>query len=114
EPGTDLWFVGPGPLAADRLELHLTNLDAQTAVVDLTALSGELPLDTLDGRGLPIDPGSTRVVRIGDGPEGLGEIVQTAQVLALRVQATTGRVAAALRVRADDGGGVDWLPAAGA
>lgn len=114
EPGTDLWFVGPGPLAADRLELHLTNLDAQTAVVDLTALSGEGPLDTLDGRGLPIDPGSTRVVRIGDGPEGLGEIVQTAQVLALRVQATTGRVAAALRVRADDGGGVDWLPAAGA
>lgn len=114
EPGTDLWFVGPGPLDAERLDLYLTNVDSRPATVDLTALSGEGPLDTVDGRGTPVGPNSTRIVRIGDGPEGLGEIVNTAQVMALRVRATTGRVAAAVRARMGDGKGEDWLPVAGA
>ncbi|HEX2312448.1 MAG TPA: DUF5719 family protein [Thermomonospora sp.] len=113
-PATDTRFLGPGPLDAERVEVYLTNLDAQPAMVDLTALSGEGPLDTADGHGISVSPHSTRVVRLGDGAEGMGEIVTTAQLLALRVRATTGRVAAAVRVRVDEEKGVDWLPAAGA
>ncbi|MFI0357223.1 DUF5719 family protein [Actinomadura sp. 9N407] len=109
-PGTDLWFLGPGPDAAESIELHLANVDAQAAAVDVTALSGDGPLDTPDGRGTPVAPYSTKVIPIGESAEGLGEVVKTAADLALRVRATTGRVAASLRVRIDDGDGIEWLP----
>ncbi|MBA9007912.1 DUF5719 family protein [Thermomonospora cellulosilytica] len=113
-PGVDHWFLGPGPLEADLIDVHLTNVDAQPATVDLTALSGDGPLDTVDGRGIPVEPGTTKVIRLGDAPEGLGEIVRTAQIVALKVHATAGRVAAAVRVRIGEEKGVDWLPPAGA
>ena len=108
-PGTDQWFLGPGPVAAESVELHLTNADAQPATVDVTALSGEGPLDTADGSGTPVPPYSTRVVTVGASPEGLGDIVRTAADLGLRVRATTGRVAASLRVRIAEGKGIDWV-----
>ncbi|GLZ03890.1 hypothetical protein Acsp03_13560 [Actinomadura sp. NBRC 104412] len=109
-PGTDLWFLGPGPTAAESIDVHLTNVDAEPAAVDITALSGEGPLDTPDGRGIPVPPYSTKVVSLGKSPEGLGEIVKTASDLSLRVRATTGRIAASVRVRIGDGKGVEWLP----
>ncbi|WP_329522316.1 DUF5719 family protein [Spirillospora sp. NBC_01491] len=109
-PGTDLWFVGPGPVAAERLELQLTNADAQPASVDVTALSGEGPLDTPDGRGTLVEPHTTRTVLLGESAEGLGDIVGTARDLALRVHATGGRVAASLRVRIGAGKGIDRVP----
>ncbi|GAA3945916.1 DUF5719 family protein [Actinomadura viridis] len=109
-PGTDLWFLGPGPVGAESIQLHLTNVDARPAAVDVTALSGEGPLDTTDGRGTPVPAYGTKVVTIGESAEGLGEIVRTAADLALRVRATGGRVAASLRVRIADGEGIEWLP----
>ncbi|GLW61804.1 hypothetical protein Arub01_00480 [Actinomadura rubrobrunea] len=111
-PATDMWFVGPGPMAAERIELYLTNVDAQPASVDVIALSGEGPLDTTEGRGIPVDPYTTKIVRIGDDGEGLGDVVAMARDLSLRVRATTGRVAAAVRVRIDEGKGIEWLPQA--
>ncbi|MEU5995902.1 DUF5719 family protein [Spirillospora sp. NPDC047418] len=109
-PGTDLWFLGPGPVATDELDLYLTNVDAQPASVDLTALSGEGPLDTPEGRGTRVEPYTTRIVKIGDSAEGLGGIVETAADLALRVRTTSGRVAASLRARAGAKKGIEWLP----
>lgn len=109
-PGTDLWFLGPGPVAADELELYLTNVDSQPASVNLTALSGEGPLDTIEGRGTRVDPYTTEVIEIGGSPEGLGDIVKTAADLALNVRTTSGRVAASLRVRAGEKEGIEWLP----
>lgn len=109
-PGTDLWFLGPGPAAADELDLYLSNVDAQPASVDLTALSGEGPLDTVDGRGTPVEPYTTRIVKIGRSAEGLGDIVKTAADLAVRVRTTSGRVAASLRARAGEEKGIEWLP----
>ncbi|MFC0036907.1 DUF5719 family protein [Actinomadura rayongensis] len=111
-PGTDQWFTGPGPASADRVEVVLANAEAQPAAVDLTALSGDGPLDTTEGRGIQVDPGTSRVVRLGTSPDGLGDIVGVAHDLALRVHATTGRVAAFVRVRTAPGKGVDWLPTA--
>ncbi|GAA2623606.1 DUF5719 family protein [Actinomadura fulvescens] len=111
-PGTDAWFLGPGPVAAERIELYLTNVDAQPASVDVTALSGEGPLDTVDGHGTPVEPYRTKIVRIGGSAEGLGDIVTTARDLALRVRATTGRVAASVRVRIGEKKGIEWMPQA--
>ncbi|MFI0486287.1 DUF5719 family protein [Actinomadura sp. 9N215] len=109
-PATDQWFIGPGPVAADELDLYLTNVDPRPASVDLIALSGEGPLDTTDGRGVRVDPYTTKVVKIGEAPEGLGDVVKSAADLALRVRASGGRVAASLRVRAGEKEGVEWLP----
>ncbi|MEO3822160.1 DUF5719 family protein [Actinomadura sp. B10D3] len=109
-PGTDLWFMGPGPVSADELDLYLTNVDSQPASVDLSALSGEGPLDTTEGRGTPVEPYTTKIVRIGESAEGLGDIVKTAADLALRVRTSSGRVAASLRARAGKGKGIEWVP----
>lgn len=112
EPGTDMWFLGPGPAAAKSIGLYLTNVDDQPASVDVEALSDNGPLDTTDGRGTSVEPHTAREIDIGQTPEGLGTIVNTAQVLALHVHATVGRVAASVRVRTDKGKGVDWVPMA--
>jgi hypothetical protein len=109
-PGTDLWFLGSGPVDAERIDLYVSNVDAQATSVDVEALSGEGPLDTSDGRGIPVDPFTTKVIGIGKSPEGLGSIVDSARVLALHVRTTTGRVAASVRVHTDKG--VDWVPLA--
>ncbi|MFG2002397.1 DUF5719 family protein [Spirillospora sp. NPDC048911] len=109
-PGTDLWFLGPGPDAAERVDLYLTNVDAQPASVDVTAMSGEGPLDTVDGHGTPVEPYSTKVIRIGASAEGLGDIVKAARDLALHVRAATGRVAASVRVRIGKKKGIEWMP----
>lgn len=111
-PGTDMWFLGPGPVDAHDIELHLGNVDDQPAAVDVEALSGEGPLDTTDGRGTTVAPHSGRMIGIGKSSEGLGDIVKTARVLALHVRVTTGRASAAVRVRAGDKKGVDWMPLA--
>jgi hypothetical protein len=109
-PGTDLWFLGSGPVEAKNIDLYVTNVDDQPAAVDIEAVSGEGPLDTSDGRGVPVDPYRTKVIGIGKSAEGLGNIVDSARVLALHVRATTGRVAASARIRT--GKGVDWVPVA--
>ncbi|TDC70106.1 hypothetical protein E1200_06405 [Actinomadura sp. GC306] len=111
-PGTDHWFLGPGPDTADELDLYLTNVDGQPAFADLTALSGEGPLESVDGRGIRVDPYTTRVVKIGESTEGLGDVVRSAADLGLRVRTTTGRVAASVRVRIGEKKGIEWLPRA--
>ncbi|GAA0957219.1 DUF5719 family protein [Actinocorallia libanotica] len=108
-PGTDHWFVTPGP-GEGTVDLHLANADDIPATVDIHAISDEGGLATTDGKSLEVPGGASRVVRIGRSVDGLGTVAAGTGVLALRVTATTGRVAAA--VRADLGGrGVDWVPA---
>ena len=109
-PGTDLWFMGPGPVSADELDLYLSNVDGQRASVNLSALSGEGPLDTPEGQAILVEPYTTRIVKIGDSVEGLGDIVKSATDLTLRVQTTSGRVAASVRARIGRKKGIEWLP----
>ncbi|MCD0451193.1 DUF5719 family protein [Actinocorallia sp. API 0066] len=109
-PGTEHWFVTPGP-GDGPLDLHVTNVDDAPASVDLEAISDDGSLDTTDGKALEIPPRSTRVIGIGETLDGLGPIASDARVMALRVTATSGRVAAA--VHADAGRrGLDWATAA--
>jgi hypothetical protein len=109
-PGTDLWFLGTGPVDAKNIDVFLTDVDAEATAVDIEAMSGDGPLDTSDGHGIPVDPYRTKSIGIGRSPDGLGSIVDSARVLALHVRATTGRVAASVRIRTDKG--VDWAPPA--
>lgn len=111
-PGIDTWFVGPGPVDAEKIELHLVNVDDQPAVVDLEAFSQDGPIDTTDAGGVSIKPHDSQVVTIGESDEGLAGVVEEAETLALRVQSRQGRVAASLRIRMKDGRGIDWIPAA--
>ncbi|MDX6744611.1 DUF5719 family protein [Actinocorallia sp. A-T 12471] len=105
-PSTEHWFVTPGP-GAGPLELHVTNVDDVPATIDLDAVSDDGSLDTTDGKSLDVPAHGTRVIKIGESLEGLGMIASDVDVLALRVTATSGRVAAA--VRADVGArGADW------
>ncbi|GAB2848573.1 hypothetical protein GCM10022221_54920 [Actinocorallia aurea] len=108
-PATEHWFVTPGP-GAGALDLHVTNVDDVPATIDLEAVSDDGSLDTTDGKSLDVPARSTRIIKIGQSLDGLGMIAADVQVLALRVTATGGRVAAALR--ADAGAkGADWATA---
>ncbi|MEO3786627.1 DUF5719 family protein [Actinocorallia sp. B10E7] len=109
EPGTDHWFVTPGP-GEGTVDLHLTNADEVPATVDVHAISDEGSLTTTDGKSLEVPGQASRVVKIGRSPEGLGVIAAGTGVIALRVTATGGRVAAAVRTSLG-GRGVDWVPA---
>jgi hypothetical protein len=113
-PGIDTWFIGPGPVDAEQIEVHLVNVDDQPAAVDLEALSQDGPVDTTEAGGLSVKPHDSEVVTIGESTEGLAGVSDEAQTLALRVQSRQGRVAANVRVRMKDGRGIDWVPAAGA
>jgi hypothetical protein len=108
EPRIDQWFLGPGP-AAGTVDLLVTNVDDVAASVDVTALSNEGSLDTTDGRGLEVEPHSTRTIKVGRSADGLGSLAAPADTIALHVTATTGRVAAAVH---EDLGkkGADWVP----
>lgn len=114
EPGTDLWFLGSGPAEAKDIEVYLANVDAQPALADVQALSDVGPMVSAEGGGSVVEPYTSRVITIGQGLEGLAQIVDPAGVLALHVKVSTGRVAAAVRVRVDKGKGVGWEPVAGA
>lgn len=114
EPGTDLWFLGPGPAGAKKIDVYLANVDAQPALADVQALSDVGPMVSAEGGGVAIEPYTSHMITIGQGAEGLAQIVDPAQVLALHVRVSTGRVAAAVRVLVDKGKGVGWEPMVGA
>jgi hypothetical protein len=110
QPGTDLWFAGPGPADAEAVSLYLTNVDDRPMTAIVGALSPEGSIETPEGRNdVLVGPHSTRVVQVGVQVEGFGDAAASAKLVALHVHAATGRVAAAVRVERKKG--ADWLPA---
>jgi hypothetical protein len=93
---TESWLVGGGTVVGESGVLLLANPDGEDAVVDVTVLSAEGPVDDRPGRGLSV-PARGRLALP------LDELAPERSRLALRVQATTGRVAAAVRVERSDG-----------
>ena len=54
EPGSDLWFVGPGQQSgAAQIQLDLMNVDTLTATVDVTAVTDAGPVRPVPTPGLP-------------------------------------------------------------
>jgi Family of unknown function (DUF5719) len=108
-PATDLWFAGPGPADAGDVSLYLTNVDDRPVSAVVAALSPEGSIETPEGRDdVQVNPHSTRLVQIGVQVEGFGAAAANVKSIALHVHATTGRIAAAVRV--DRKKGADWLP----
>lgn len=108
KPGTRFWFAGTGSDLGRHGQLHLTNVDATPARVDLAVHdeSGRVKAD--ETRGMLVQPFTQRVVE-------LSELAPTSKRLAVGVTAVEGRVSAALRDDIADAGvsrGVGWLPQA--
>ena len=106
-PGTDLWFAGGSTAAGDDLVLALVNTDPAPVLVDVALWSREGPVDGRPGRGLVVPPRGRLLVPVADLAPGRS-------LLAVRVTATRGRIAAGLLHRSLDGQisrGAEWVPA---
>jgi hypothetical protein len=104
-PGSDFWFVGASGASERRDVLVLTNLDSINAEVNVTVYARTGQQDLPAARGLVIPArGTTELF--------LKLIAPNLRDLALHVESTGGRVAAAVRSNATNGSqlaGVDWL-----
>jgi Family of unknown function (DUF5719) len=108
EPGTEFWFVGAGASPGRRDRLHLVNADSTSAVVSVTLFGERGPVRAPAVARLVLGPGERQVLLVDALAPGV-------PVLGLRVAASEGRVAAAVRSRQVAGiapRGLDWLPPA--
>ncbi|MFV0406696.1 MAG: DUF5719 family protein [Propioniciclava sp.] len=103
---TDAWFVGARSDDGHQAAMELVNLDATDAEVALSLYGPDGLVPAAGSRGISVPARGSRTVP-------LGPLVQSADPIAVRVQATVGRVAGFLRVRRWDGStalGADWVP----
>jgi hypothetical protein len=107
-PGPSWWFVGAGATLDHAAELAITNVDPAPAVVDIEVFSPAGVLETVGTRGITIAPGERVEVPIA-------EIAPQRDDLVLHVEASRGRVAAAVldeyASRPGANPGLSWLPA---
>lgn len=107
-PKTEAWFVGGSSAVSESSLLLLANPDETNAFVDLTIYTADGPVDARLGKGIRV-PGRKRA------PVRLDDLAPGKDLLAVRVVATRGRVAAAIRHVRWDGRtprGVEWVPQA--
>ena len=106
-PRARWWFTGAGAGLDHDSTLVLTNLDPGPAVVDLTVLGPDGPVDTVAGSGVLVPAGTSRRVALSD-------LAPRTDELALVVRAERGRVVATvddtLRGSATARRGQEWLP----
>jgi hypothetical protein len=113
EPGSDIWFVGPGSgNGAAHVTLDLMNIDALTASVDVTVITDAGPVqagNNAGNDGITVPP--RQMVT-----ESLSAAAAGSAVLAVEVRTTIGRVAAAVSETASGAtaGAASWLPSAAA
>ncbi|HEY3560116.1 MAG TPA: DUF5719 family protein [Kribbella sp.] len=104
-PGSDFWFVGASGTSDRRDVLVLTNLDTINAEVNVSVYSRTGAADLPAARGITVPArGSSELF--------LRQIAPNLRDIALHVESTGGRVAAAVRSNASSAGkplGVDWL-----
>ncbi len=93
QPGTDFWFLGPGPTRSSRLALHLVNPDSQPAAADVEIFTDTGPLQGNTDTGIAVPPG-------GNVVQSMAKFTKGARVLALHVRTSVGRVAAAVQAAA--------------
>jgi hypothetical protein len=104
-PGTDFWFVGPGADTTANIELYLMNTDAQSADVQVSALTDSGPLLGSSDTGIVVPPHAMVV-------QSLGKYLGTSRVMALHVSTSIGQVAVAVREAKGATAAGGWLPAA--
>lgn len=107
-PKPDLWFVGGATTLGNDTTLVLANPDDTPATVNVSIYSAQHELSPPLGQGIVVRPHSRMGIR-------LDTLAPDENLLALHVQSSRGRVAAALRhIRRSTvaTGGVDWVPQA--
>jgi hypothetical protein len=108
-PGPDWWFVGAGSQLGRGAALLVSNPATEPARFDVALFARSGPVEALAGSGIDLGPQSAVRLR-------LDALAQPEDLLAVRVRATAGRIAAALRdvavPRGDVPRGVDFIPPA--
>jgi hypothetical protein len=98
-PGTDFWFLGPGPAKAAAIDLHLVNPDSQPAGVDVEIFTDTGPLQGNADTGIEVPPNGSVV-------QPVSKLVPGSRVVAMHVRTSVGRVTAAVQAA-----GVWWRAA---
>ena len=105
EPGSDLWFVGPGQQSgAAQIQLDLMNVDTLAASVDVSVVTDAGPVQAGNDTGITVPPHQTVT-------ESLSSLAAGSSVAAIEVRTSIGRVAADVSESTAQGGTASWLPA---
>jgi hypothetical protein len=108
EPGSDIWFVGPGQQGgAAQIQLDLMNIDALPASVDVDIITDAGAVQAGDDTGITVPPHETVT-------ESLSSAAAGSSVAAIEVRTAIGRVAADVSESSPHGGTASWLPSTGA
>jgi hypothetical protein len=102
EPGSDLWFLGPGQQnGGSQVQLDLMNVDSTAASVDVSIINDGGQVQAGNDNGITVPPHQTVT-------ESLSSVARGSGVLAIEVHTSIGRVAA--DVSAESHGVTSWLP----
>jgi hypothetical protein len=102
QPGSDIWFVGPGQQnGASHIQLDLMNVDALAASVDVSVITESGPAQADGDTGITVPPYETVT-------ESLSALAVGSPVVAVEVRTSIGRVAA--DVWESGSAGSSWLP----
>ena len=107
EPGSDIWFVGPGQQnGAAQIQLELMNIDSLAATVDVSLITDAGPVQAGNDTGITVPPHETVT-------ESLSPSAGNSSVVAIEVHTSSGRVAAGVSEGGSARGGTtSWLPSA--
>jgi len=104
EPGSDIWFAGPGQQhGAEQIQLDLMNVDALPASVDVDIITDAGPVQAGGDTGITVPPHQTVTAA-------LSSLVTGSSVVAIEVRTSIGRVAADVSETPSHGGTASWLP----
>jgi hypothetical protein len=107
EPGSDIWFVGPGQQnGAAQIQLELMNIDSLAATVDVSLITDAGPVQSGDETGITVPPHETVT-------EALSSAAGNSSVVGVEVHTSSGRVAADVSEGGSaHGSTTSWLPSA--
>src|SRR5271166_3593166 len=107
EPGSDIWFVGPGQQnGAAQIQLDLMNVDSLAASLDVSVITDAGPAQAGNDTGITVPPHQTVT-------ESLSSMASGSSVVAIEVHTSIGRVAADVS-EGSSRGATSWLPSAAA
>jgi hypothetical protein len=107
EPGSDIWFVGPGQQnGAAQIQLDLMNVDSLAASVNVSLITDAGPVQAGNGSAITVAPHQTVT-------ESLASAAGDSSVVAIEVHTSIGRVSANVSESGSSHGGTtSWLPSA--
>ena len=107
EPGSDLWFLGPGQLnGGAQVQVDLMNVDSLAASVDVTVITDAGQAQASNDTGITVPPHQTAT-------QSLASVAHGSSVVAVEVHTSIGRVAADVS-EGSSHGTASWLPSAAA